>query len=85
MCAAVCGRNRTDHAPTPFDMPTNLAAMYKVTGSMQKSTEVMKLSNQLIKLPQMQRTMREMSAEMMKVGAAFRQLETAQWPQGSFI
>ncbi|PWN52002.1 hypothetical protein IE53DRAFT_26003 [Violaceomyces palustris] len=43
-------------------------AMYKVTGSMQKSTEIMKLSNQLVKLPEVSKTMREMSAEMMKAG-----------------
>ena len=43
------------------------AAMYKVTGSMQKSTEIMKLSNQLVKLPEVSAVMRQMSAEMTKV------------------
>lgn len=53
--------------PAGIDLDLFFAAMYKVTGSMQKSTEVMKLSNQLVKLPQLQRTMRDMSSEMMKV------------------
>lgn len=41
--------------------------MVKVTGTLQASTEIMKASNSLIKLPQLSNTMREMSAEMMKV------------------
>jgi charged multivesicular body protein 3 len=44
-----------------------LAALKKVTGSLQKSTEIMKLSNSLIKLPQLSQTMRDMSMEMTKV------------------
>lgn len=44
-----------------------MAAMVKVTGSLQKSTEIMKLSNALIKLPQISHSMREMSMEMTKV------------------
>jgi hypothetical protein len=43
------------------------AALVKVTGTFQKSTEIMKASNALVKLPQLSATMREMSAEMMKV------------------
>lgn len=43
------------------------SAMLKVTGTLQKSTEIMKLSNQLVKLPELSATMRQMSAEMMKV------------------
>lgn len=43
--------------------------MVKVTGAFQKSTEIMKTTNQLVKLPQLSATMREMSMEMMKVGA----------------
>jgi charged multivesicular body protein 3 len=42
-------------------------AMVKVTGTLQASTEIMRASNSLIKLPQLSGTMREMSAEMMKV------------------
>lgn len=45
------------------------SAMLKVTGHLQKSTEIMKLSNNLIKIPQMSQSMREMSAELMKVCA----------------
>lgn len=52
-----------------------LAAMYKVTGSMQKSTEIMKLSNQLVKLPQVSKVMREMSHEMMKAGIMEEMME----------
>lgn len=44
-----------------------MVALVKVTGTFQKSTEIMKASNELIKLPQLSTTMREMSAEMMKV------------------
>jgi charged multivesicular body protein 3 len=43
-----------------------VAAMIKVTGSLQKSTEIMKLSNALIKLPQISHSMREMGMEMTK-------------------
>jgi len=41
--------------------------MVKVTGTLQQSTDIMKASNALVKLPQLAGTMREMSAEMMKV------------------
>jgi len=44
--------------------------MYKVTGHLQKSTEIMKLSQNLIQIPQMTTSMREMSAELMKVRMA---------------
>lgn len=47
--------------------PCHIAAMAKVTGSLQRSTEIMKLSNSLVKLPQISQTMREMSMEMTKV------------------
>ena len=42
------------------------AAMYKVTGHLQKSTEIMKLSQNLIQIPQMTSAMRDMGAELMK-------------------
>lgn len=45
-------------------------SMYKVTGHLQKSTEIMKLSQNLIQIPQMTTSMREMSAELMKVRMA---------------
>jgi charged multivesicular body protein 3 len=53
---------------SPHDI---MAAMVKVTGSLQKSTEIMKLSNALIKLPQISQSMREMSMEMTKVKISF--------------
>ncbi|KAI9502556.1 Snf7 family, partial [Coemansia spiralis] len=40
----------------------------KVAGSLQKSTNVMKSVNQLMSVPQLQRTLMEMSKEMMKAG-----------------
>ena len=43
------------------------ASQLRVAGSLQKSTEVMKSMQQLIKLPEMQKTMQELSKEMMKV------------------
>ncbi|CEQ40402.1 SPOSA6832_02037 [Sporobolomyces salmonicolor] len=42
-------------------------AMVKVTGTLQASADIMKASNSLINVPQLSGTMREMSAEMMKV------------------
>lgn len=44
-----------------------ITATLKITGTLQKSTEIMKLSNDLIKLPQLNKSMQEMSREMMKV------------------
>jgi charged multivesicular body protein 3 len=46
----------------------NQAAQIRLAGSLQKSTEVMKAMQQLVKLPELQKTMMEMSKEMMKVG-----------------
>ncbi|KAJ2480927.1 Vacuolar protein-sorting-associated protein 24 [Coemansia sp. RSA 2131] len=40
----------------------------KVVGSLQKSTQVMKSVNRLMSVPQLQRTLGEMSREMMKAG-----------------
>ncbi|KNZ53654.1 hypothetical protein VP01_3173g3 [Puccinia sorghi] len=42
-------------------------ATLKISGTLQKSTEIMKLSNSLMKLPELNKTMQEMSKEMMKV------------------
>jgi hypothetical protein len=53
--------------PNSMLIPALYIALVKVTGTFQKSTEIMKASNELIKLPQLSATMREMSAEMMKV------------------
>ncbi len=38
-----------------------------MAGSLQQSTEVMKAMQQLVKLPELQKTMMDMSREMMKV------------------
>ena len=43
------------------------AAQVRVAGSLSKSADVMKAMNQLIKVPEIQKTMQEMSKEMMKV------------------
>jgi len=42
-------------------------ATLRIAGAMEKSTEVMKSMQALIKLPEIQKTMMEMSKEMMKV------------------
>lgn len=46
----------------------NQLAQMKIAGSMKSSTEVMKAVSGLIKLPELQKTMQEMSKEMMKMG-----------------
>ena len=43
-------------------------ATIKVAGAMSKSAEVMKTMQQLVKLPEIQKTMMEMSREMLKAG-----------------
>jgi charged multivesicular body protein 3 len=43
------------------------AATLRVAGSLSKSADVMKAMSQLIKVPELQKTMQEMSKEMMKV------------------
>ena len=43
------------------------AAQIRVSGSLSKSADVMKAMHQLIKVPEIQKTMQEMSKEMMKV------------------
>ncbi len=60
------GESVATFSVAPFDCFD--VALLKVTGSLQKSTEIMKLSNNLVKLPQVSETMRNMSAEMTKVG-----------------
>lgn len=40
----------------------------KIAGSLKTSTEVMKSMSNLVKIPELQRTMNEMSKEMMKAG-----------------
>ena len=43
------------------------AAQLKVAGCLKASTDVMKSMQQLVKIPELQKTMQEMSQEMMKV------------------
>ena len=43
------------------------AAQLRIAGSLSKSTDVMKSMQQLVKMPEVQKTMMEMSKEMMKV------------------
>lgn len=47
---------------------TEQLAMLRVAGTLSKSTEVMKEVNTIIKAPELQKTMVEMSKEMMKAG-----------------
>ncbi len=47
------------------------AAQVKVAGSLKQSADVMRAMQQLIKVPEMQKTMMEMSKEMMKVRMQF--------------
>lgn len=53
------------------------AAQLRVVGSLQKSTEVMKNMQQLVKLPEIQKTMMEMSKEMMKAGIIEEMMDDA--------
>merc|ERR1719447_1953892 len=50
-------------------------ATIKVTGAMQTSTEVMQSMQALVKLPEIQKTMQELSREMMKAGIYEEMLE----------
>ena len=50
-------------------------ATIKVAGAMSKSAEVMKTMQQLVKLPEIQKTMMEMSREMMKAGVIEEMME----------
>merc|ERR1712130_581770 len=55
-------------------------AIIKVAGAMQSSTEVMQQMQQLVKLPEIQKTMMEMSREMMKAGIIEEMMEDAMEP-----
>jgi len=50
-------------------------ATIKVTGAMQTSTEVMQSMQALVRLPEIQRTMQELSREMMKAGILEEMIE----------
>lgn len=53
----------------------NQAAMVRVAGSLEKSTQVMTAMQTLIKVPEIQKTMQEMSREMMKAGLIEEMME----------
>jgi len=57
-------------------------AIIKVAGAMKSSTEVMVTMQQLVKLPEIQKTMMEMSREMMKAGILEEMLEDVMEPLG---
>lgn len=52
-----------------------MKAQMKLAGSIKSSTEVMKAMSGLMKLPEMQKTMTEMSKEMMKMGIMEEMME----------
>lgn len=52
-----------------------ISAQMKLAGSIQSSTEVMKTMSGLMKIPEMQRTMTEMSKQMMKMGIIEEMME----------
>ena len=53
-----------------------LNSFYRVAGCLQQSADVMKSMQQLVKVPEMQKTMMEMSKEMMKVQYGQQQVAT---------
>eukprot|EP00092_Neocalanus_flemingeri_P034306 GFUD01037309.1.p1 GENE.GFUD01037309.1~~GFUD01037309.1.p1 ORF type:complete len:223 (+),score=90.93 GFUD01037309.1:93-761(+) len=57
-------------------------ATIKVAGAMASSTEVMVTMQQLVKLPEIQKTMMEMSREMMKAGIIEEMMEDVMEPLG---
>ena len=56
-----------------------------MVGSLQKSTEVMKNMQQLVKLPEIQKTMMEMSKEMMKVTYSPDIFYDCSWPKPKHV
>jgi len=57
-------------------------AMVKVAGTLQTSAEVMKSMSQLVKLPEIQKSMMELSREMMKAGVIEEMMEDVMEPLG---
>lgn len=53
---------------------SNLATV-KIAGAMQKSTAIMQMVNRLVKLPEIQKTMADMSKEMLKAGLIEEMME----------
>eukprot|EP00093_Oithona_nana_P010076 10076.XXX_607217_606477_1 [CDS] Oithona nana genome sequencing. len=51
------------------------AAQVRVAGSLSKSADTMKAMQQLVKIPEIQKTMQEMSKEMMKAGIIEEMME----------
>ena len=58
------------------------AAQVRVAGSLSKSADVMKAMHQLIRVPEIQKTMQEMSKEMMKAGIIEEMMEDVMEPLG---
>merc|ERR1712012_498146 len=52
-----------------------MGSQLRIAGCLSKSTEVMKTMQQLVKLPEIQKTMMEMSREMMKAGIIEEMME----------
>ena len=59
-----------------MNMKTQLAII-RITGAVEKSTQVMSAMSRLIKIPEMQKTMNNMSKEMMKMGIIEELMEDA--------
>merc|ERR1712014_107764 len=60
----------------------NQLAIVKVAGALQSSTEVMQAMQQLVKLPEIQKSMMELSREMMKAGVIEEMMEDVMEPLG---
>ena len=65
-----------------MQMKSQLATL-KVAGTLQTSAEVMKSMSQLVKLPEIQKSMMELSREMMKAGVIEEMMEDVMEPLGS--
>ena len=64
-----------------MQMKSQLATV-KVAGTLQTSAEVMKSMSQLVKLPEIQKSMMELSREMMKAGVIEEMMEDVMEPLG---
>ena len=64
-----------------MQMKSQLATL-KVAGTLQTSAEVMKSMSQLVKLPEIQKSMLELSREMMKAGVIEEMMEDVMEPLG---
>lgn len=59
-----------------LNMKTQLATI-RITGAVEQSTQVMSAMSRLIKIPEIQKTMQNMSKEMMKMGIIDEMMEDA--------